>query len=85
MESVLYCSRVLLPDGQALWRERQLALAASGDYRCQGLVVWYARIWVILVLRQFQPHLLKFINVVAPIVQNTDLVGCLVCRQGQWT
>jgi hypothetical protein len=61
-------------------RVRQLALAASKDYRCQGLVVRYARIWVILVLRQFQPHLFKLVNVLAPIVQNTDLVGCLVCR-----
>jgi hypothetical protein len=58
-------------------RERWLALAGSGDYRCQGLIVWQAKIWVILVLLQFQPHLIEHINVVAPMVQNTVLIGWL--------
>jgi hypothetical protein len=50
-------------------------LLPLGDYRCQGLIVWQAKIWVILVLLQFQPHLLEHINVIAPMVQNTVLIG----------
>jgi hypothetical protein len=87
MEDVLYCSGNLLPppDGQACggsvsWHLQPLATIVAKD-----LVVWYARIWVILVLLQFQPHLFNLIIVFAPIAQNTDLVGMLVCRQSQWT